>query len=133
MTVNLLNRRGFAIRFTDPKQSIADATKALAMAKVQKYKSGIEEAHRIIGIGYYYLNQPARAMTEFKEALKCAIQNNDLKAQAKVYNNIGNLYLGDDYDKALSFYEKELSIFLMLKDSVKSRDTRLAIMYIDTP
>ena len=115
--VKSLNLQGFEMRWTDPKQSIADATKALAMAKVDHYQSGVEESYRIMGIGYYYLNQPVKALAEYSVALKFAIHNKDLKGQAKIYNNLGNLYSNEHDDKALSFFKKALQISSTLKDS----------------
>jgi tetratricopeptide (TPR) repeat protein len=105
-----LTKKGFAIRFTDPDETIGDATKALEIAREINYKAGIGEAYRVIGIGNYYLNKLTAAMDNYRAALKYFAENKNLKGQAKVYNNIGNIYRNSNYNLAIAYFKKALAI-----------------------
>lgn len=111
-----LNQQGFAMRLTDPDQTIQIAGKALGIAKKIDYKAGMGEAYRVMGIGYYYLDQSAKAIDDYLTALSYFQQINDLKGEGKIYNNIGNLYRNDDYDLALEYFQKTLVIAMKLSD-----------------
>jgi tetratricopeptide (TPR) repeat protein len=111
-----LNKQGFDIRLTNPEQTVNNAGKALEIAQRLEYKRGIGESFRILGIGNYYLNQPVKAIDNYLAALNYFTQINDLRSEAKVYNNIGNLYRDNDYDRALEFFQKSLVIARQLSD-----------------
>lgn len=115
-TVDKLNKQGFAMRMTDPHQTILDAEKAMNIAQKLQYTRGVGEAYRILGIGNYYLNQPVKAIDNYLTSLDYFKKINDQKNQGKVYNNIGNLYRDNDYDLSLEFFQKALSIAQTLKD-----------------
>jgi tetratricopeptide (TPR) repeat protein len=114
--VNELNEQAYKSRLTNPDQTVSQATKALAMAQKLNFINGIGESNRIIGIGYYYLNQPKKAIDSYLTALSIFIKNNNLQSEAKVYNNIGILYLDNDFNKSLEFFNKALSIATKLAD-----------------
>ncbi|MDO3644158.1 MAG: tetratricopeptide repeat protein [Mucilaginibacter sp.] len=111
-----LNKQGFDMRLTSPEQTIADGKKALAMAKKLNYVPGMAEAYRVIGIGYYYLDESVKAINNYLTALNYFQQLKDLASQGKVYNNIGNLYRYTDYDLSLEFFNKTLVIAKQLSD-----------------
>ena len=121
-----LNKQGFAMRLTDPDQTVADAAKALKLSQKLKYDAGIGESYRIMGIGNYYLDQPRKAIDNYLSALSYFQQINDIKGKGKVYNNIGNLYRDNDYDRALEFFEKSLDIAKKLSD-----DQLIASLYLN--
>jgi len=126
-----LNKQGFASRLTNPEQSIAYAEKALAIAKSIDYKPGIGESYRVIGIGNYYLNQSQKSIDAYLTALDYFKQLNDLRSQAKVLNNIGNLYRDNDYDGALDFFHQALMIATKLNDThlIASLDLNIGDVY----
>lgn len=105
-----LNNLGFKNRLTDPEQTIKYANKALSLAKSLKYTDGIAEAYRVNGVGKYYLNQNNAAIENYLTALTYFKQSKNLEGEAKVYNNIGNLYSEIDYEKALENFIKSLSL-----------------------
>jgi tetratricopeptide (TPR) repeat protein len=105
-----LNKRGFLIRLTDPEEAVADGAKALEISKRINYTQGIGESYRIMGIGNYYLDKSKEAIDNYLTALNYFQQINDLQSEAKVYNNIGNLYSHTDDDQALEFFQKSLTI-----------------------
>src|ERR1700679_2598573 len=111
------NKQGYSIRLTNPEQAVDDASKALAIAKRLDYKAGIGEAYRIMGIGNYYLNQPVRAIDDYLAAISYFTQINDIRSEAKVYNNIGVLYRDNDHELALEFFQKSLTIATKLADN----------------
>ncbi|HVW97296.1 MAG TPA: tetratricopeptide repeat protein [Mucilaginibacter sp.] len=116
-TVIELNKQGFAMRLTSPEQTINDANKALEIAKSIKYKPGMAESYRVMGIGYYYLDESVKAINSYLTALNYFIELKDLAGQGKVYNNIGNLYRNTDYDLSLDFLNKTLAIAKKLNDN----------------
>ena len=111
-----LDLTGFNMRLTDPEQTFADAERALKIAQKIDYKGGIGESYRILGIAYYYLDQPVKAIDSYLTALNYFKQIDDLKSQGKVYNNIGNLYGANDNDRALEFFQQSLAIAKKLDD-----------------
>jgi tetratricopeptide (TPR) repeat protein len=111
-----LNKAAYENRLTNPDQTVSEAGKALVIAQQLNYTNGIGEAYRVMGIGNYYLNQPEKAIDDYLNALQSFTKSNNLRNQAKVYNNIGNLYLDNDYDQSLDFLQKSLDIATKLAD-----------------
>jgi tetratricopeptide (TPR) repeat protein len=111
-----LNKLGLDSRFTSPEQTISYAEKAMAIAKRIGYKAGIGESYRVMGIGKFYSNQSQKAIDDYLTALDYFKQVNDLRSEAKIYNNIGILYRDNDYDDALDFFNQGLVIATKLKD-----------------
>lgn len=108
--IDQLNKEAFILRHKDPLKTIYKADSALALANSINYYFGIAEANRVKGIGHYYRNETDLAIKSYVEALKYFKLIKDLKNEAKVYNNIGNLYKDINYYKALEYYKKALSI-----------------------
>ena len=111
-----LNKHAYLSRLTNPEQTVSEASKALAIAQKLDFTNGIGESNRVIGIGSYYLNQPKKAIDSYLSALAAFRKSKNLKSEASVYNNIGTLYLDNDYDKSLEFFTKALSIATKLSD-----------------
>lgn len=113
--INRINKAAFNIRLTYPQKTVDLADSALILAKKLNYYFGIAEANRIKGVGLYYLSDNERAVKSYIEALKYFKVLNDKKNEARVYNNLGNLYKEINYKKALLYYKKALSIANKLK------------------
>ena len=114
-TVNEYNNLGYMARLTDPEQTIKYAIRAKTLAKELNFKNGEAEANRIQGIGNSYLNQRDSALSYYLVALELfKISKNEL-GEAKVSNNIGNLWTEVDYDKALAYYQNALKIAVKFK------------------
>ncbi len=109
-TVNLLNKKAFDLRLTDPEKTVLIADSALIIAEGIAYFTGIGEAFRVKGVGYSYLNNTELAVKNYTEALNYFIKTNDLSRQARVYNNIGNLYRKNDLNKSLEYFKKALRL-----------------------
>jgi tetratricopeptide (TPR) repeat protein len=112
-----LNKQAFDIHLTKPTQTVDYAARALALAQKIDYKRGIGESYRVMGIGNYYLNESKKAIDNYLAAINYFKQINDLKGEASVYNNIGNLYRDVDYDLSLEFLQKSLAIAIKLSDN----------------
>ncbi|QQL50671.1 tetratricopeptide repeat protein [Mucilaginibacter ginkgonis] len=108
--VNKLNDDGYAMRKSDPEQTIAMGTKALKLAQDLKFQNGIGESYRVIGVGRSYNDEPEKAIESYLNALTYFLATKNLSGQAKVYNNIGNLYRDNDFEKALEYLRKSLQI-----------------------
>ncbi|MBK0381861.1 tetratricopeptide repeat protein [Pedobacter sp. SD-b] len=108
--VNKINKASYQNRLTDPDQTILMAKRANKMALAIKFKEGEAESNRIIGIGYYYLNQRDSALNYYLLALNQFKFLKDDLGEAKVANNIGNLWIDIDYDKSLEYFKKTLQI-----------------------
>lgn len=127
-----LNNLGFKNRLIDPEQTIKYAIKALSLAKSLKYTNGIAEAYRVNGVGKYYLNQNEAAIENYLTALTYFKQSKNLEGEAKVYNNIGNLYREIDYEKALENFEKSLKLAqkLEIKDLIAGLYLNMGTIYL---
>lgn len=110
------NKQGYDSRLTDPEQTLANANRALDLSKKLNYVRGMGESYRVLGIGYYYLNEAEKSIDNYLKALEYFKRINDLQSEAKVYNNIGNLFRDNDYDQSLNYLNKSLAIALKLKD-----------------
>jgi len=108
--VNFLNNEGFKIRLTDHDETIKKGRQALDLAQKLNYTEGIGEAYRIMGIGEAYANHEARAISDYSYALSYFKRAHNMLGLARVYSNIGNLYLTVDYDQALEYLEKGLTM-----------------------
>ena len=82
------------------------------MAQKLNYDNGIGEAYRVLGVGEAYANQEAKAISSYLNAIQAFKRAKNIIGQARVYNNIGNLYLTIDYDQALDYLQKGLNIAL---------------------
>ncbi len=105
-----LNEAAFNNRLKNPEYTIRQASKALLLASQLEYDNGIAESYRVIGVGKYYLNNTAAAIESYLMALKYFRESKNLVGEAKVYNNIGNLYRDIDNDKSLENFSKALEI-----------------------
>ncbi|MDR6944476.1 tetratricopeptide repeat protein [Mucilaginibacter pocheonensis] len=121
-----LNSHAYSNRLTDPKQTVEDATKALTLATKLNYMDGIAESYRVIGIGKYYLDQPEKAIDNYLNSLAYFGKANNLRGEAKVYNNIGVLFRDHDYDRSLVYLNKSLVIAQKIGD-----DKLIAASYLN--
>jgi tetratricopeptide (TPR) repeat protein len=112
-----LNKQAFSFRLLKPGQTVTEAGKALEIAKQINYIKGLGESHRVIGIGYYYLDRQTNAIKHYLTALTYFEQVKDLYSEGKVYNNMGNVYRLNDYGLSLSYFNRSLAIALKLANN----------------
>jgi tetratricopeptide (TPR) repeat protein len=111
-----LNKQAYDTRLTNPEQSVISGTKALEIATKLGYTYGIAEANRQIGLGQYYSNQPTDAINSYTSALTVFQSLHNEHGIARVYNNMGNLYGGNDYKTSLNYFDMALAIGKKLSD-----------------
>lgn len=119
-TVIELNNQAFKSRLINPDVTIAKANKALKIAVNLEYTNGIAESYRVIGIGNSYKNSIDSAIENYLNALTHFKKGQNLQGEAKVYNNIGNLYRDIEPYKSLDNFNKSLAIAkkLNIKDLI---------------
>ncbi len=110
-----LNNQAFKARLINPDITISKANKALKLALKLDYTNGIAESYRVIGVGKSYQNSIDAAVENYLNALTYFKKGNNLEGEAKIYNNIGNLYRDIDTQKSLDNFNKSLQIAKKLK------------------
>lgn len=108
--IDRLNKDAYIQRHKYPLKTVNKADSALVLANRINYYFGIAESNRVKGVGHSYLNDMDLAVKSYVEALKYFKLIKDLKNEAKVYYNIGNLYRDINYKKSLEYYKNALSI-----------------------
>lgn len=108
--VDKLNNQAFKDRLINPEQTLRTANTALNLAVKLNYTNGIAESYRVIGVAKYYFNQIDEAIENYLTALKYFKEAGNIEGEAKVYNNIGNLYRDVDYEKSIENFNKSLQI-----------------------
>jgi tetratricopeptide (TPR) repeat protein len=131
LKVDHFNKAGFEIRLTNPEKTLAFGKTALKVAEKAEYQNGLAEAYRIIGIGYYYRDRTDSAMTNYLLSLSAFKQNNNIIGQARVYNNIGNLYREIDHNEGLKYFQKSLKLAeeANITDLIGSTYVNIGIIY----
>lgn len=120
MEVINMTKSAYAVRFTSSEETVKSATKALELAKKLDYPNGIAEAYRVKGIGEYYSSKYEDAIEDYLNAISTFQSLHNVIGEARVYNNLGNLYQEIDYDKALNYFNKAKAIIESLKAPDKS-------------
>ena len=105
-----LNELGFSNRLIDPKQTLNYGQRALILSKKLNYLNGTAEAFRIIGIANFYQNKNEIAIESYLNSLSIFKRTGNKEGEAKVNNNIGNLYISVDFDKSLEYFNSSLDI-----------------------
>jgi tetratricopeptide (TPR) repeat protein len=129
--VNQLNYQAFKSRLINPDITISEANRALKLAVKINFINGIAESYRVIGVGNSYKNSVDIAIENYMNALSYFKRNKNLEGEAKVYNNIGNLYRDIDYSKSLENFEKSLLIAtkLNIKDLIAGLKLNIGTAY----
>lgn len=127
-----LNNLGFQNRLKDPELTIKFANRALILGRKIHYIDGIAESYRVRGVGKHYLNQKEAAINDYLTALSYFKNSGSQIGEAKVYNNIGNLYIDIDYDKSLQNFKRSLKIAqkLNIEDLVAGLYLNLGTVYL---
>ena len=126
LKIDQLNTDGFSIRLSSPAQTIQKGKQALFLAKNLGYKKGMARSYRIIGLGYFYTSKNDSAISNYLRGLTIYKELRDLEGQAKIYNNIGNIFRDFDARLALPYYSKTIKLAKLLKD-----DDLLANCYLN--
>lgn len=109
-TAQKFNTKSYNLRLIDPEQALRLGQRAEVIARKIDAKTEIAEANRVIGISFEYLNESDSSLSHYTIALKLFQQLGDAVGEAKVLNNIGNLWREIDHEKALDYYRRTLKV-----------------------
>jgi len=117
--VDLLNRLAFELRSRDTDKAIIYASEAYDISKNNNYNYGLVNALSNWGLVLQYKGEYDKSLEKFYEGLKILDENADLLLEAKLLNNIGNLYWRtDDRVKAYDYYKQSYAIRKQANDSL---------------
>jgi len=126
-----LNQLGYENRLIDPNQTLSYGLKALKLSRQAKYQNGIAESYRVIGIAKSYQNENESAIESFLNSLSYFQKIGNREGEAKVYNNIGNLYRNVDFDRSLEYFHKSLAVAqeLNIKDLIAGLNLNIGTVF----
>lgn len=124
-------KTAYDYRLTNPHKTLELGYKALKLATQKSYKNEIAEASRVIGIGYYNTDVVDSALVKYNSSLLLFKETGNIEGQAKVYNNIGNLYREGDYETGLKYYKTSLKLALKvnLEELIAGTYLNIGIIY----
>ncbi|MBC7914143.1 MAG: tetratricopeptide repeat protein [Pyrinomonadaceae bacterium] len=108
--IDKIIKDGYELRLSDPDKTIRLGKKAFDIAEKGGYKYELAESSRIMGIGYYNIDKTDSSIVRYLYSLSLFKELGNIEGQAKVYNNIGNLYREVDYKTGLKYFEKSLKM-----------------------
>ncbi len=126
--VKLLNTISDQYKYSDPKEMVNYANKALELSKINSFN--LEEAKAYLNLGTSNiifgdykkaLDQFTNAKTIFESEPKTSVNDKDIQeGLAQVYATMGIVFSEQsNYSKALSFYLKSVTIYEALKNEIK--------------
>ena len=102
----------------DPRQSLAYAEQAAALADELDDEAARAQALAYVGIAHYYLGDYQRALRQYQQSLRIARRIGDREKVANAQNNIGILYyVWGEHDQALDHYFQALKIREEMNDA----------------
>ncbi len=117
--VDLLNELAYELRSKDFDKAIVYANEAYDISKNNNYNYGLVSALSNSGLIYQYKGEYDKSLQKFYEGLKKLDENPDLLLEARVLNNIGNLYWRtNDRKKAYDYYKRSYAIRKEAQDSL---------------
>jgi two-component system, NtrC family, sensor kinase len=109
--VAALIMKAYQVMTSDPEECIRLAESALLISQQSSFRRGISQACMHIGLGKYHQGELASALQQYRLAEDIFVQDKDYVGLRSVYNNIGILYCQwKDYDRALEYFQKNLSL-----------------------
>lgn len=131
---DILNDLGFEYWIIDSRKSVEYGSAALTLSKRIDYAKGIAKAHRVIGVGYWTLGQPKKALENLTAAQDAYTALNDEEGLANSLLNTGMVYADiKDYDTAIKLYDKAIGKFskLGLKSRIATAYTKIGVVMMD--
>lgn len=108
----ILLELSFAYNSIDPDKGISYGKEALVMSESLKWKVGMGDAYRAIGVSQGFgKSQFPEALESFTKSLEIAEETDDKADAARVLNNMGVIYwFLSDFPNAIDHYYKALKI-----------------------
>lgn len=109
--VNLYKSLSSEFSNIDPNKGLEYGNLGLDLAKKIKWRQGIAESYKYIGINYSTISKFDLSIENFQKSLKIHEELKNPQGRANLYNNLGviNMMLSK-YSKSLYYYEKSLKI-----------------------
>jgi tetratricopeptide (TPR) repeat protein len=116
-TINQLNDLGWELIFNDPDSAMVLVNQALTMSEKIKWKKGMANSYRILGVCHYLITDGSMAMKYYRTALAIEEELGNENGIARILNNIGLVYYDQgEYPQALEYYLRTLRIDEKLGD-----------------
>jgi serine phosphatase RsbU (regulator of sigma subunit) len=118
--VNMINELAYNWYRKDPDKTLEYGTKARELAEKINYQSGLAEAYKNIGLGYYLQGSYEKALRNWEPSLRLYELTGDERGVANILSNMGSIYytLGN-YVLALQDYLKALPMAEKMGDSIR--------------
>lgn len=117
--VQTLNSLANWLHTSQPAESERYAQDALKRARTIRYRQGIAEALRMIGVSLWIRSRAAEAMPYFSESLDIVRELGDKKGIGKIFNNMALLYSQQSNFSQAHFYYFES---LKIKDEIDDKN-----------
>ena len=103
-----------------PTDAILYGNEALSLAERFEYGKGIAQAHKYIGLGYYFQGDYWEAINAWEESLEAFIAISDQVGVSNILNNIGAVYNNEGDDtRALDYYLRSLRVAEEIPDTMR--------------
>ncbi|MBI3502779.1 MAG: tetratricopeptide repeat protein [Bacteroidetes bacterium] len=101
---------------------------AISLSKKIGYKKGLAKGYVLTGNIFYEKGELQKSIEEYHKGLKIREETGDKWGTAGVYGNIGHLYgLMKQFDKAIEYQQKSLSMFQQIEKENPSKDNQFSI------
>lgn len=114
--VSLLYNKGFSLRNSDLPSSIKFAQACYRTSQLVKDSHWKAKALNLQAVLKAQMGMNSEALRDFERSLQYFIQSGDTLSQAITLNNIANIYVDVNTDKAFSCYERSLALAKEIED-----------------
>ncbi|OFY62779.1 MAG: hypothetical protein A3H98_09925 [Bacteroidetes bacterium RIFCSPLOWO2_02_FULL_36_8] len=116
--INLLNSLGWELKYSNPDTSIILFNQALALSEKIKWKRGIANSLRSIGVFNFLKSDYNQALKYYFSSLKITKKIDDKHGTTTTLGNIGVVYCNiNEYPKALECYYEALKVYRELSNN----------------
>lgn len=132
--VNILNELGYNYWVVDSEQSLRYGQEALDLAVEQNYLEGVAMAKRVLGVAYWTLGEPKKALENLTESQRVYEQIGNEEGATNALMNSGMVYADiEEYPKALEIYNKSIETFsqLGLNSRIATTFTKIGTVLIE--
>jgi len=115
--VDVYNSLCWSYRNSNPEEAIKFGKLSIELSNKIKYELGIVKAYSFTGVAYRNIGSYTQAFEFYYKGLEIAQKNNFLDQQGYAYNNLGNLFIYQEYyDKAVQNLRLAYDISLKLEN-----------------
>jgi tetratricopeptide (TPR) repeat protein len=117
-TIKLMADISYYYRNIKPDTGVAYGQRALQLAQKINWKPGMGRSYNCIGLNYFSLTDPTKALQSHQKALETfeQIHDTDGTAWSLKYLSSVHLFILSDYQKASDYLESSLKLFQQIND-----------------